>query len=349
MQLAEIKDCSVSAIILTYNSEDTIAKTLNSIINCVDEIIIVDSGSTDATLDAISVYNHNIKVISQNWKDSFSLQRNIGIDSSTSKWCFCIDSDEELTKESQLTFKNTIKTFEKYKAETLFAPKITDYFNKSVLTNNPRIFKKSDDIKYQGRVHEYLNKLEWDVKYIDEIELIHSGYPSDPKFMRVKNARNKKLLTLQMSDEPNDLRWSYFMLRYVKPNSKEFLSILELFGEISLPYPVEYEVYCINVKHKLIRRLITQDKLQEAYTHCLSMTQYYNDIESLSIQKLIEFLILENKYKSKIEKIRSELFEIETLDFDNFIFEEFNFYIVDMIVSRIDEFRLLKPFIDELL
>ncbi|MBF4427366.1 glycosyltransferase, partial [Vibrio anguillarum] len=93
MQLKEIKDYSVSAIILTYNVEDKIGKTLNSIINCVDEIIIVDSGSTDATLDVISDYNCNVKVISQNWMDSFALQRNIGIHASTCKWCFCIDSD----------------------------------------------------------------------------------------------------------------------------------------------------------------------------------------------------------------------------------------------------------------
>uniref|UniRef100_UPI00188DB1FE glycosyltransferase family 2 protein n=1 Tax=Vibrio anguillarum TaxID=55601 RepID=UPI00188DB1FE len=287
MQLKEIKDYSVSAIILTYNVEDKIGKTLNSIINCVDEIIIVDSGSTDATLDVISDYNCNVKVISQNWMDSFALQRNIGIHASTCKWCFCIDSDEELTKESQLTFKCNIEMLDKYKSETLFSPKIIDRFNNSVLTNNPRIFKKSDDVKYHGRVHEYINKLDWDVTYIDKIELIHSGYPSNQKFMDVKNARNKNLLTLQMNDEPNDLRWNYFMLRYVNPDSREFISILELFGEISLPYPVEYEVYCINVKQKLIKNLIKQDKLKEAYIHCLSMTQYYNDIQSLSIKKLI--------------------------------------------------------------
>ncbi|HIF9268077.1 TPA: glycosyltransferase family 2 protein [Photobacterium damselae] len=349
MQLTEIKDCSVSAIILTCNVEDKIGATLNSIINCVDEIIIVDSGSTDATLDVISDYNCNIKVISQSWMDSFSLQRNIGINASTCKWCFCIDSDEELTKESQLTFKCNIEMLDKYKSETLFAPKITDNFNKSVLTNNPRIFQKSDDVKYHGRVHEYVNKLDWDVKFIDKIELIHSGYPSDQNFMAKKNTRNKRLLTLQMNDEPNDLRWNYFMLRYVSPDSREFISILELFGEVSLPYPVEYEVYCLNAKQKLIKNLIKQDKLNDAYIHCLSMTQYYNDIQSLSIKKLIEFLIAEKKYNSKLKKIKSDLLEIEKLDFDGFIFEKFNFETIDLMISNIDRFSLLKPSIDELL
>lgn len=349
MQPKEIKDCSVSAIILTYNVEDTIGKTLNSIINCVDEIIIVDSGSTDATLDIISDYNCNIKIISQGWMNSFSLQRNTGIEASTCKWCFCIDSDEELNKESQLTFKKNIRFIDKYKSETLFAPKITDSFNKSILTNNPRIFQKSDELKYHGRVHEYVNKLDWDVKYIDTIEIIHSGYPSDQSIINRKKARNKTLLTLQMKDEPNDLRWNYFMLRYLEPDTREFIAILELFGEVSLPYPVEHEVYCINVKQKLIKHLIKQGNLKEAYLHCLSMAQYYKDIQSLSIKNLVEFLMAEKEYHSNLERIKDSLLETESLDFDEFIFESFNFEIIDLIISDIDRFSPLKHSIDELL
>ncbi|MBT2979862.1 glycosyltransferase, partial [Vibrio anguillarum] len=64
MQLKEIKDYSVSAIILTYNVEDKIGKTLNSIINCVDEIIIVDSGSTVLEVAGVRLYLCNVKVIS---------------------------------------------------------------------------------------------------------------------------------------------------------------------------------------------------------------------------------------------------------------------------------------------
>ncbi|MBF4427536.1 hypothetical protein EA860_26380 [Vibrio anguillarum] len=79
------------------------------------------------------------------------------------------------------------------------------------------------------------------------------------------------------------------------------------------------------------------------------MTQYYNDIQSLSIKKLIEFFIAEKKYHSKLKKIKSDLFEIEKLAFDGFIFENFNFETIDLMISNIDRFILLKPEIDELL
>ena len=80
------------------------------------------------------------------------------------------NTNEEETENKEETFKCNIEMLDKYKSETLFAPKITDRFDKSVLTNNPRIFHKSDDVKYHGRVHEYVNKIDWDIKYIDKID-----------------------------------------------------------------------------------------------------------------------------------------------------------------------------------
>ena len=82
--------------ILTYNEEKNIIRCLNSIENLTNNILIVDSYSTDNTVQLIK--NKGYNVIQRNWKNH-SDQRNFVIKTCNTKWLFFLDADEVLTED----------------------------------------------------------------------------------------------------------------------------------------------------------------------------------------------------------------------------------------------------------
>jgi (heptosyl)LPS beta-1,4-glucosyltransferase len=86
----------LTAVVITKNEEKNIAKCLNSL-SFVDEIIVVDSGSTDKTLEIVKTYK-DIVLIKTEWF-GFVENKRIGINRATHDWILWIDADEEVPKE----------------------------------------------------------------------------------------------------------------------------------------------------------------------------------------------------------------------------------------------------------
>jgi glycosyltransferase involved in cell wall biosynthesis len=87
----------LSVAIITHNEEQNLPRTLASVA-WADEIIIVDSGSTDATLDIARSFN--ARIIERPWP-GFTAQKNFAIAECTGDWVLSLDADEELTPELQ--------------------------------------------------------------------------------------------------------------------------------------------------------------------------------------------------------------------------------------------------------
>lgn len=83
----------VSAVIITKNEAHIIGTTLASLDTVVDEVIVVDSGSTDATISICRQYG--AKVIETGW-DGYGANKNKGIDAAKNDWILNIDADEAL-------------------------------------------------------------------------------------------------------------------------------------------------------------------------------------------------------------------------------------------------------------
>ncbi len=88
----------LSVAIITLNEEANIARTLSSVAFA-DEVIIVDSGSTDRTIEIARAFP-NVKVFAEPWK-GFAAQKNSAIEKCTGTWVLSLDADEELTPELQ--------------------------------------------------------------------------------------------------------------------------------------------------------------------------------------------------------------------------------------------------------
>ncbi|MFC1653749.1 glycosyltransferase family 2 protein [Patescibacteria group bacterium] len=139
---------NISIITLTLNNEKSLEECLKSV-SWADEIIIVDEGSKDKTLEIAKKFNS--KIVKTN-EIRFDKKRNLGFKKASNKWLFYLDSDEiispQLKKEIlQIVKQNKIGTYE-VKRENYFLGK------KMYHDKNTRLFHKSLHSGWVGKVHE---------------------------------------------------------------------------------------------------------------------------------------------------------------------------------------------------
>lgn len=153
----ELKE-KISGLIITFNEEKNIQEVLECFDFC-DEIIIVDSFSTDKTVE-IASQNPKVKIILNKFED-FTKQRNIALDSAKNDWVLFLDGDErttaELEKEIIETVKNSNAKDAYYFYRTFFLGKKKINFSGTQNDKNFRLFRKSKAYYDSNKkVHETL-------------------------------------------------------------------------------------------------------------------------------------------------------------------------------------------------
>jgi glycosyltransferase involved in cell wall biosynthesis len=94
----------LSVTIITLNEEKDIKRCLDSVLPFADEIVVVDSLSTDRTKEICSSYT-NLRFVQQKWL-GYSEQKNYANDIATHDWIFSIDADEEVSTKLQQSILN---------------------------------------------------------------------------------------------------------------------------------------------------------------------------------------------------------------------------------------------------
>lgn len=127
MKSAKIVFVKISAVIITFNEEVKIARAIDSV-NWADEIIVIDSESTDRTREIAEL--HGAKVIIHKWR-GFSKQKQFAVDSAENDWIFSLDADEQVSeglKSEVLKLKET----EKNLADGYKIPRLSYYLNRPI-------------------------------------------------------------------------------------------------------------------------------------------------------------------------------------------------------------------------
>jgi glycosyltransferase involved in cell wall biosynthesis len=102
----------LSVVLITKNEEANLARTLASVMALADEIIIVDSGSTDRTLEIARTSGSKVKIFEEEWK-GFARQKNAAIARATGDWILSLDADEEVSPLLRQEILQSIQTPEK--------------------------------------------------------------------------------------------------------------------------------------------------------------------------------------------------------------------------------------------
>ena len=99
----------LSLCLAVYNEEKNLHYPLDSIIDIVDEVIIVDGGSTDKTIEIAKSYGKKVKIINSDNPVMFHKNKQKAIEAATGEWILQLDADEELTQELKQEIKDIIR------------------------------------------------------------------------------------------------------------------------------------------------------------------------------------------------------------------------------------------------
>lgn len=204
----------ISLCMIVKNEEENIGRCLESIKDLVDEMIVVDTGSTDKTVDIAKSYG--AKVYYFEWCNDFSAARNESLKYASKDWILIMDGDDELCREDKEKFKNLLKN--DLGENTICFFETLNYFGDSINTSditinlNPRMFKNNYGFHYEGEVH---NQLVNNEKHVEgktyDIRIYHYGYLNKNIESKDKRKRNITLLREQIKDG-EDVKFAYFNL-----------------------------------------------------------------------------------------------------------------------------------------
>ncbi|WIV13784.1 glycosyltransferase [Proteiniborus sp. MB09-C3] len=201
------KRLSISLSMIVKNEEKWLERCLNSVIDIVDEIVIVDTGSTDKTKEICTSFP--VKLYDYDWNDSFADARNFGLSKVNGDWILYIDADEELYIEDINRFHNVLQ---QTKNNVVLIPTINYYgnfppdSNKAYLYASHRLFRNHKGFKFVGNIHEHLNIV--DISDLNSPEIMsfakihHYGYMDSVVEDKNKSVRNLSLL--QKEKEASD-------------------------------------------------------------------------------------------------------------------------------------------------
>lgn len=181
---------SVSALLVVRNEEQFLGECLESIGGCVDEIVVVDTGSTDNTIRIARDFG--ARILEFVWIGDFAAARNFAIDSCQTDWAFYIDADERVVPSSRQPINRMVDE-SWLAADILLRPKAN--YTRYRLT---RLFRIDPRIRFRGAIHETIQpSLEAIAGCtpmplgITSLEVDHYGYEGD---LSAKHARNLPLL-----------------------------------------------------------------------------------------------------------------------------------------------------------
>jgi glycosyltransferase involved in cell wall biosynthesis/cytochrome c-type biogenesis protein CcmH/NrfG len=205
LQARPVRTMKTSLCLIVKNEERNLPDCLTSAAGIFDEIIVVDTGSTDRTKEIARSFG--ARVFDFPWINSFSAARNECLRHATGDWIFWLDGDDRLdpanrAKLSQLLDGLTDENVA-YSLKCLCLPEPGASWTQ---VDHIRLFRNYPQLRWQYRVHEQIlpaiRRLGGQVHFADVV-IHHVGY-ADPALRGRKLQRDLMHLELDLADHPED-------------------------------------------------------------------------------------------------------------------------------------------------
>lgn len=194
----------ISLCMIVKNEEKHLPRCLASVSAHVDELVVVDTGSSDGTLDVARRYGAKLSFFS--WTGDFSEARNYALSLVQGSWVLFLDADEELIIPQKDVCLKTI--CEKTDTDAFSVPIRNFHQDGSFDVHYAvRLFRKLPGIRFEGRAHEVVDT--WLIRFGRKIIsapfiINHYGYAISQEDLRRKLLRNLESLQRQLAENPKD-------------------------------------------------------------------------------------------------------------------------------------------------
>jgi glycosyltransferase involved in cell wall biosynthesis/tetratricopeptide (TPR) repeat protein len=234
----------LTVCLITKNEEQFLGQCLASVRDLADQIVVMDTGSTDWTMDIARRYGAEVHQCE--WTDDFSAARNAALEHATGDWVLVLDADEELRAGDQAALR---KMLQDEGAIGWRLPIVDVGREEEGHSYVPRLFRNAPGLFFVGRVHEQIfssvevRRQEWGLENrLGQATLLHHGYTKELTLQRNKVERNLRLLeraVAELPGEPNLLMNYGLELARAGRRDEGIRRYWEAFDEISALPPAQ--------------------------------------------------------------------------------------------------------------
>ncbi len=199
---------TLSLCMIVKNEAASLSRCLESVDGFVDEMIIVDTGSTDDTIAIAQSFG--AQVYCYNWENDFAAARNFGLQYVQSGWVLVLDADEVLVKDV-IPQLQAILQQDNLLTVTLLRHEVGAQQSPYSLLS--RLFRNHPQIHFQRPYHELIDdsvltiqakEPHWQVGHLPTVAIEHFGYQVDAIATRKKHERACQIMAAALTNDPND-------------------------------------------------------------------------------------------------------------------------------------------------
>jgi glycosyltransferase involved in cell wall biosynthesis len=244
------------------NEERCLDRCLSSLRGAVDELVVVDTGSTDRTVENAGAHGARVGFFA--WCDDFAAARNAALDLATGEWVLSIDADEWLANDASRAFVR--RAVDGAPDNVAFCPYVR-LPDGSGYYGNARLFPRVGS-RWEFRVHEQIRPARPDTYGIHDAEFLfrHDGYEAALVGEGAKEARNLPLLRREFEEsEPGSRAWKHALIYLARATKRPYGPEDEAFLERALFTAIESDVMSAQfITSRLYQHLILAGRFEEA-------------------------------------------------------------------------------------
>lgn len=278
----------ISQCIIVKNEEKNIEHCLTHLKSVVDEQIVVDTGSTDRTVEIAKKLG--AKVFHFDWIDDFSAARNFALDKAKGDWIIFLDCDEYFSEESIPLIKQCINNLSRNKdINGIVCELINIDLNKNVISTvknvSARIFRNKNYIKYKNKVHEVLFNEKRDNNQLlcfeeKKLKILHTGYDKNIIIDKNKNNRNIKILQDELSSDVTNPQINLYLSKQYYLD-KQYDKSLH-YAKLALDYANENtnNMYCLiysSILYTMLTLNKSYDEMRDVFDEAIIKDNDYPD------------------------------------------------------------------------
>lgn len=193
---------TLSVCMIVKNESALLGRCLQSVKEAADEIVVVDTGSSDSTVDIAKSFGAN--VVGVKWQNDFAQARNISLGQASCQWILWLDADDVVPQESI----SDLKELKKRSPECVFAMLIRNErpCNTGTEFMQARMFPNRAEIFFERSIHEQVmpSALRLGMKLQNtNVVIEHHGY-ADPVILKQKAVRNVEMLLKEYESTGGD-------------------------------------------------------------------------------------------------------------------------------------------------
>ncbi len=288
----------LSLCLIVKNEVDVIERCINSVKDkmgqLVDDIVIVDTGSTDGTKELVQKLGCNLQNFE--WCNDFAKARNYSISFAKNDWVLVLDADEFVVECNEKTLRQFLSDKNSNVVGEIDICNYGDLEGVSFINDVvPRVFNKNS-VEYQGIIHETPKLKDGTIVKVVllPVEIHHTGYIDSVAKKKNKAARNIELLNLALEKEEDMYLTMQLAKSYIR-NGEYNEAIVQLEKIIFKEELVKYEYYVKSVS-EYVRCLIN---LNQSAAGMICETFWDRCCEDSVYVYYMGHIYLRNKYYEK--------------------------------------------------